>query len=400
MMHTLLVQGAVDTELDRILAGLPAGREAEHNGCWFYETTCGPLRVVLSRTGVGTLNAVLATCAGLSAYRPDAVLNQGSAGGHTRDMAVGDLVLGQSAIPINELTMPIRAAGQGSDALTWQPGPRAVPLKGDAQLLALVRSVPYAGGRVHVGRLGTGDLFSRESDRIDWLHKTFGNLCEDMESAAVYKACHAAGVPVLGVRVIANNELTGMHDAPDCGFFERAKDMLQDHMLNVIRALAQTAPQPQFLPLTDETCPDAARYIQDRWGGVDMVICGKMVNVSAGEGMLVYLGGALCAVCCYAVDGDLAQITLLDSSVENRGIGSALIERVRAIAAARGCRALRLITTNDNLRAIGFYQKRGFVLTRVNVDALEQSRKLKPGIPLVGEHGIPLLHEIEFSMAL
>ena len=131
-----------------------------------------------------------------------------------------------------------------------------------------------------------------------------------------------------------------------------------------------------------------------------MVICGKMVNVSAGEGMLVYLGGALCAVCCYAVDGDLAQITLLDSSVENRGIGSALIERVRAIAAARGCRALRLITTNDNLRAIGFYQKRGFVLTRVNVDALEQSRKLKPGIPLVGEHDIPLLHEIEFSMAL
>ena len=86
--------------------------------------------------------------------------------------------------------------------------------------------------------------------------------------------------------------------------------------------------------------------------------------------------------------------------MENRGIGSALIERVRAITAARGCRALRLITTNDNLRVIGFYQKRGFVLTRVNVDALEQSRKLKPGIPLVGEHGIPLLHEIEFSMAL
>ena len=244
MMHTLLVQGAVDTELDRILAGLPAGREAEHNGCWFYETTCGPLRVVLSRTGVGTLNAVLATCAGLSAYRPDAVLNQGSAGGHTRDMAVGDLVLGQSAIPINELTMPIRAAGQGSDALTWQPGPRAVPMECDAQLLELVQRVPCAGGKVHIGRLGTGDLFSRESDRIDWLHKTFGNLCEDMESAAVYKACHAAGVPVLGVRVIANNELTGMHDAPDCGFFERAKDMLQDHMLNVICALAQTAPQP------------------------------------------------------------------------------------------------------------------------------------------------------------
>ena len=243
MMHTLLVQGAVDTELDRIRAGLPVGRETERNGCWFCETACGPLRVVLSRTGVGTLNAAIATCTALHTYHPDAVLNQGSAGGHTRDMAVGDLVLGRTAVPINELTMPIRAAGQGSDALTWQPGPRTVPMECDAQLLTLVQRVPYAGGNVHIGCLGTGDLFSRECDRIDWLHATFGNLCEDMESAAVYKACRAAGVPVLGVRVIANNELTGMHDAPDCGFFERAKDLLQDHILNVILSLAADALQ-------------------------------------------------------------------------------------------------------------------------------------------------------------
>ena len=66
MMYTLLVQGAVDTELDRIRAGLPAGHEAVHNGCWFCETACGPLRVVLSRTGVGTINAAIATCTALS----------------------------------------------------------------------------------------------------------------------------------------------------------------------------------------------------------------------------------------------------------------------------------------------------------------------------------------------
>lgn len=400
MVSTLLLQGAVNTELDRILAGLPVGNEAEHGGYWFYETHCGPMRVVLSRTGVGMLNAALATCAGLSAYRPDAVLNQGSAGGHTRQMMIGDLVLGQSAVPINELEMPIRAAGQGSDALTWRPGPRAIPMACDAQLLERVRRVPYQQGHMHIGRLGTGDLFSRESDRIDWLHATFGNLCEDMESAAVYKACQAAGVPVLGVRVIANNELTGMHDAPDCGFFECAKDMLQDYMLNVIRALAQAAPQPRFFPLTDKNRIDAARYILDRWGDVNMVIRGKMMDVSAGEGVLVCLDGTLCAVCCYEIDGGSAEITLMDSAAERRGIGSALIERVKAAAQERGCHTLRLITTNDNLHAMEFYQRRGFVLTGVNVDALTRSRQLKPSIPLIGEHNIPLRHEIEFSMAL
>ena len=50
------------------------------------------------------------------------------------------------------------------------------------------------------GTLGSGDLFSREADRIAWLRARFGELCEDMESAAVYQACAAHGVPVVGLR--------------------------------------------------------------------------------------------------------------------------------------------------------------------------------------------------------
>lgn len=85
---------------------------------------------------------------------------------------------------------------------------------------------------------------------------------------------------------------------------------------------------------------------------------------------------------------------------ENEGIGSALIEKVLEDAKANQCRRVHLTTTNDNLRALGFYQKRGFQLCALRVNALEATRKLKPEIPLIGENGIPLRDEIELEMLL
>lgn len=64
------------------------------------------------------------------------------------------------------------------------------------------------------------------------------------------------------------------------------------------------------------------------------------------------------------------------------------------------CRRIVLITTNDNIEALYFYQRRGFDLAHIYRNALDVSRSLKPEIPLIGEHGIPLRHEIEFEMAL
>jgi len=82
------------------------------------------------------------------------------------------------------------------------------------------------------------------------------------------------------------------------------------------------------------------------------------------------------------------------------GIGTALLESVCCEAQSRGCRRVWLITTNDNIDAIQFYQRRGSVLKAVYPDAIAESRKLKPQISLIGEHGIPIRDEIEFERIL
>ena len=82
------------------------------------------------------------------------------------------------------------------------------------------------------------------------------------------------------------------------------------------------------------------------------------------------------------------------------GVGSALLEAMKKKAREFGCRRMWLITTNDNLPALGFYQKQGFHLVRVYPNAMERSRKLNPTIPLVGIDGIPLRDELELEVLL
>jgi DNA-3-methyladenine glycosylase I len=102
----------------------------------------------------------------------------------------------------------------------------------------------------------------------------------------------------------------------------------------------------------------------------------------------------------YRIEGEACEIVSLDSTIETIGIGSALIQAVRDTAASAGCKRLWLVTTNDNMAALRFYQKRGFVLVAVHRNALDESRRLKPEIPLVGIDGIPLRDEIELELSL
>ena len=102
----------------------------------------------------------------------------------------------------------------------------------------------------------------------------------------------------------------------------------------------------------------------------------------------------------FVFDGDECEIVSIDSLRENEGIGSALIHAVAEEARQLQCRRVHLVTTNDNLRGLGFYQKRGFHLSALRSNAIEETRNLKPAIPLVAENGIPIRDEIELEMIL
>ena len=88
------------------------------------------------------------------------------------------------------------------------------------------------------------------------------------------------------------------------------------------------------------------------------------------------------------------HVLSLDSLVSGHGIGSALLDRVEGAARAAGCPRITLVTTNDNLDAIRFYQRRGYRIASIDPGAVDRARRIKPSIPLIGRHGIPIRDEL------
>jgi ribosomal protein S18 acetylase RimI-like enzyme len=102
----------------------------------------------------------------------------------------------------------------------------------------------------------------------------------------------------------------------------------------------------------------------------------------------------------YHFSGSECEIISLDSLHEGQGIDTLLVNKAIEEARAKGCQRISLITTNDILNALGFYQKRGFELVAVHRGAVNESRRIKPSIPLIGNDGIALRDEIELEMKL
>jgi ribosomal protein S18 acetylase RimI-like enzyme len=159
---------------------------------------------------------------------------------------------------------------------------------------------------------------------------------------------------------------------------------------------------PAVRRLTQDDLPQLRQFWIEHWGGEDMIARGRVYRPEQLEGFVVEDESreAWIGLLTFFIEADECEITSVDSLREGQGIGSMLIEKAVEEAQVRNCKRLFLITTNDNLNALGFYQKRGFRIVAVYPGAVNESRKIKPGIPLVGMNGIPLRDEIELEIKL
>ena len=136
------------------------------------------------------------------------------------------------------------------------------------------------------------------------------------------------------------------------------------------------------------------------WGANIIVSKGKVYEAEKLPGFIAELDGKPVGLITYHIKNRECEIISLNSLKPRQGVGEALIKAVKTEAIKKRLIKITAITTNDNLHASGWYQKRGFVLTAVYPNALAKSRKLKPQIPQVGINGIPLRDEIELELVL
>lgn len=136
------------------------------------------------------------------------------------------------------------------------------------------------------------------------------------------------------------------------------------------------------------------------WGAEIIVVRGEVFHPAELPGYAAWHAaepvGLITCRCC----GDACEVISLATWGAGRGSGIALLRRTEQDAREKGCRRLSLVTTNDNSRALRFYQRLGFTIAAVRLNVMDEARQLKAQIPLIGEDGIPIRDEIELEMRL
>jgi GNAT superfamily N-acetyltransferase len=142
--------------------------------------------------------------------------------------------------------------------------------------------------------------------------------------------------------------------------------------------------------------------LNERWGanGTGIIVVHNEIidartlpALIAGErdGLAIYKIGSINNVVA-------AELISLDAITPRQGVGTALVEGLITKLKEQRVEFLRVTTTNDNLDALRFYQRRGFRIVAVRPGAVDEARKVKPTIPTVGDYGIPIRDEIELEL--
>ena len=149
--------------------------------------------------------------------------------------------------------------------------------------------------------------------------------------------------------------------------------------------------------ITEKTRELVNNFFVQNWYSTDMSVRGKIIDGTKLDGFLLQDDNEIIGLGTYKFYGDVCEIVTFDSKRENIGIGTAILKLIEQVAIENNCTKMRLITTNDNLRALQFYQKRGYSLTKIYQNEMDEVRKVKPNVPIIGENGIPLRDELELE---
>jgi len=154
-----------------------------------------------------------------------------------------------------------------------------------------------------------------------------------------------------------------------------------------------------------EASPGHSEFIRatlnGSWGGSRIWSRGVEFDTRTLPTLIAVADGVPAGVLTYHIDQAARELEVvtIDAAVKGRGVGGALMDEAEWLARRAGCTRLFLTTSNDNLPALAFYQRRGMRIVAVHRGAVDEARRHDP-IPAVGHRGIPIRDEIELERRL
>ncbi|MBD8891374.1 GNAT family N-acetyltransferase [Roseibium litorale] len=142
------------------------------------------------------------------------------------------------------------------------------------------------------------------------------------------------------------------------------------------------------------------KLLTERWAGPEMLLDGEMIDASSLPGFIAYSGADVAGLVTVIKREDEWEILTLDSLSRWKGTGTLLLDALVEEARGAGVKRMTVRTSNDNLDAFRFYQRRGFRFERIAQGVIDRERSKKPEIPTRGDYGIPIHDEVLFARSL
>ncbi|WP_020681496.1 5'-methylthioadenosine/S-adenosylhomocysteine nucleosidase [Marinobacterium rhizophilum] len=225
--------GAMDQEVELLKSALQQVEEHQYAGYSFYIGLMHGQSVVLLKSGIGKVNAAVGTALLLQIFKPDCVINTGSAGGFDEKLEVGDIVI----------STEVRHHDVDVTVFGYEPG--QVPglpaaFEPDLLLAQLAEQCigQMQGMKTVRGLIATGDSFMNCSDRVAKTRALFPTMkAVEMEAAAIAQTCHSFDVPFIVIRAlsdIAGKESNLSFDQ----FLETAATHSAEMVMAIVKSLA------------------------------------------------------------------------------------------------------------------------------------------------------------------
>lgn len=163
--------------------------------------------------------------------------------------------------------------------------------------------------------------------------------------------------------------------------------------------MSEAPDELQLRVVTDKT--ELCRIMLASWGSHSMMIDLHVYDVAEIDALGLFDGsGKTAALASWTVRGDSAYLCALHSLKPGEGVAIQMLDAVIFAARKAGAKKLKAMLTNDNMPGMIFYQRRGFRLSGLYLEAIDHYRSVVPDIIKTGYKDIPIHDAIELEIAL
>ena len=226
MENPIIIQGALQSEIDYLLKIFEIKNKTNLGGYVFYECIYKNYPIIISKTKMGEISSAIATTLCIQKYNPLFILNQGTAGALVEWLNKEDVVIGKQIYYISQFSTDENK--ETDDINPWKKQEyrtidnEVISYNANQKLLNWLQNLEILNKHnIYFDSIGSGDIWTKDINQMKKYNNGYGIVCEAMECSGAYMAANSLETPLISIRVISNNEIKNQEYDEKSGIYSQ-----------------------------------------------------------------------------------------------------------------------------------------------------------------------------------